>query len=400
MDNKDYISELFQKYLDDQASPDELRTLFAALESGRDHNDWENLLLPVFQAKRPETEYKSAQWEEIIEAILHPAEAVQPPAKTIRLFPVSRMAAAAVIALVITSGILLWQNHKATNGNNPATAKQDVAPIGNRAVLTLADGSTILLDSSANGLLAQQSGTQITKSTDGQITYQNPTSAIGKSANPGFNSLTTPRGGKYKLALPDGTIVWLNAATTMRYPVSFPANERKVEIKGEAYFEVAANAKSPFKVISDHQEIRVLGTEFNINAYPDEADTKTTLIQGSIQVSNQNPTSTISKSANLLPGQQAQVAANKLEVADKVDLQQVVAWKNGQLAMQNLDLKAVMRQISRWYDVEVVFEGPLPTGRFGGILDQKLYLSNIMEVLEERGIRCRLDGQKLYVSAK
>jgi ferric-dicitrate binding protein FerR (iron transport regulator) len=399
VENKEYINQLLYKYLDDQASEEEVRALFTELEGQRDQAGWEELLLPVFEAKKQVNDYNPAQWEEMISNILqHPPATVAVPAKTIRLFPFPRMVAAAVVLLVIASGMLLWRSGKMTDDRLQVTGKADIAPVGNKAVLTLADGSTVLLDSSAKGLLAQQAGMQITKSADGELMYKSVIGHQSSVISSAFNTLSTPRGGQYKLTLPDGTQVWLNAATTLRYPVHFAADERRVEMTGEAYFEVTANAKAPFKVISNGQEVKVLGTEFNVNAYTDENNIKTTLIQGSVSVTN--PTSANPTSAILRPGQQAQVNGNRVIVADNVNLEQVVAWKNGQLAMENLDLKAVMRQISRWYDVEVVYDGALPGGRFGGILDQKLYLSNIMEVLEERGVRCRLEGQKLYISAK
>jgi ferric-dicitrate binding protein FerR (iron transport regulator) len=399
VENKEYINQLLHKYLDDQASEEEVRALFTELEGQRDRAGWEELLLPVFEAKKQVNDYNPAQWEEMISNILqHPPAAIAVPAKTIRLFPFPRMVAAAVVLLVIATGVLLWRSGKMTNSSIPVIAKQDIAPVGNRAVLTLADGSTVLLDSSAKGLLAQQAGMQITKSADGELMYKSVIGHQSSVISSSFNTLSTPRGGQYKLTLPDGTQVWLNAATTLRYPVHFAADERRVEMTGEAYFEVAANAKAPFKVISNNQEVKVLGTQFNVNAYTDEESIKTTLLEGAVSVTN--PTSLNPQSAILRPGQQAQVNGNQVTVANNVNLEQVVAWKNGQLAMENLDLKAVMRQISRWYDVEVVYDGALPAGRFGGILDQKLYLSNIMEVLEERGVRCRLEGQKLYISAK
>lgn len=399
MENKAYLNELLQKYLDNQASETELQVLFSELEASRDDAEWEELLLPVFREKRPEKDYKPGEWEQIIEAILHPEPVVAAaPGKLVR-FPLPRMVAAAAAVLAVATGVLLWQNHMTGEKNSQMVAKQDVGPIGNRAVLTLADGTTVLLDSAANGLLAQQGATQITKNADGVVSY-NTASGHAAHANT-YNSLSTPRGGQFKLTLPDGTRVWLNAATTLRYPVSFTGNERKVEMTGEAYFEVAANAKTPFAVVSANQEVKVLGTAFNINAYTDESSTKTTLIQGSVRVITVPATAGAkSTDVTLLPGQQSQLSNNGLDVDKDPDMEEVMAWKNGQLDLRNLDVKALMRQISRWYDVDVVFQGPVPSGEFGGILDHKLYLSNILEVLETRGIHCKLEGKKLYVSAK
>ncbi|RXK81192.1 FecR family protein [Filimonas effusa] len=398
MENKTYLNQLLQKYLDNEASEAELQVLFSELEANRNDAEWEELLLPVFREKRPERDYKPGEWEEIIEAILHQQPAPAAPARVVR-FPLPRMVAAAAALLAIATGVLLWQNHMAGEKATQVTAKQDVGPIGNRAVLTLADGTTVLLDSAANGLLAQQGATQITKNADGAVTY-NEAAGHTTRANT-YNSLSTPRGGQFKLTLPDGTRVWLNAATTLRYPVAFSGNERRVEMTGEAYFEVASNAKAPFAVVSANQEVKVLGTAFNINAYTDEARTKTTLLQGSVRVAAL-PASPGSKSAviTLQPGQQALLNNNGLEVDNDPDMQEVLAWKNGQLDLRNLDVKALMRQLSRWYDVDVVFQGPVPTGAFGGILDHRLYLSNILEVLEARGIHCKLEGKKLYVSSR
>lgn len=395
MENKDYLKQLLDKYLDNTATASEMQALFAALQSDdSSRQDWEELLMPVFKTAKPIENYRPEEWEPVVQTVLNDKGYTAQPAKRIKLFTMPRVAAAAAVVLVGTTLIFFLNRKEAVTGK-PAIARQDVAPAGDRAMLTLADGRTVLLDSAANGILAQQGNTTITKSADGSVSYE---AGAGNAAGMAFNTLSTPRGGKYKITLPDGTLVWLNAATTLRYPVRFAANERKVEVNGEAFFDVAGNARAPFTVVSEGQEVRVLGTQFNLNAYADEADTRTTLLSGSVMIKQRKAAGTAS--AILKPGQQSQVSAAGLKMDEQADIEQVVAWKNGQLSMQNLDIKAVMRQISRWYDVDVIFEGPLPVNRFGGLLDQQLYLSNIMEVLREKGIQCRLEGKKLYVSAE
>ncbi|BAV07613.1 FecR family protein [Filimonas lacunae] len=391
MENKEYIQQLLGKYLANTASEKELHELFAALAKAPDYKEWEEMVMPVFTSQPAAPGYNPAEWEPVIQNIIQYKAA---PAKVRRIPVFARMVAAAAVVFAIGTGAYIYYQHTASKQSAQGIlAKNDIAPVGNKAVLTLADGSTVTLDNAAAGTLAKQGNVNVVKTGDNALSYTGSKATSGAMQ---YNTLRTPKGGQFQVVLPDGTKVWLNAASSIRYPVAFAANERSVEISGEAYLEVARNAAAPFKVLTAQQNIDVLGTNFNINAYNDEAAAKTTLIDGSIKINTPgSPQSYV-----LTPGQQLEVQPSGVRMNKQVDVQQVIAWKNGQLNMNNLDVKALMRQISRWYDVDIVFDGTLPQGHYGGLIDQKVYLSNIIEVLETQGIHTRLDGKELHVSAK
>lgn len=314
--------------------------------------------------------------------------------KVKKIFPrfFSRVAAA---VLVLVSGTTIYFALKTTRPDTPVETysqplTNEVVPGGNKAILTLSDGSTIILDDTKNGQVAQQGGTQITKLAKGQLVYNKADSQPAKIA---FNSLTTPRGGQFRLRLPDGSEAWLNAASSIKYPTAFTGNERKVEISGEVYFEIAHEESKPFKVNVNGIEIKVLGTHFNINAYSDEVSVKTTLLEGSIRLAKGGSVIT------LTPGQQAQIEkGDHIKVVERVDVSQVVAWKDGYFSFNRADIQTVMRQIARWYDVEVSYEKNIPERQFGGKIDRSSNISEVLKILEESKVHFRMDGKKIIVS--
>lgn len=290
-------------------------------------------------------------------------------------------AAAAVLLLAGGAGYLL---RKPAPAPAPVVAEV-VLPGGNKAVLTLADGSAVTLDSAGNRVITQ-AGTAI-RQQGGQLEYKDQ-----ENAGVGFNTLRTPRGGQFKITLGDGTKVWLNAASSLRYPTAFTTGSRMVEVTGEAYFEVAKDPEKPFLVkLSEENTITVLGTRFNVNAYTDETSINTTLLEGSVRVSVKNNTRI------LQPGQQARVtAAGDISVVP-ADTEQAIAWKNEIFNFRDADIQAVMRQLSRWYDVEVVYKGKAPVSRFQGEIQRNLPLHDVLEGLETTGIRFTLEGRKIII---
>jgi len=269
-------------------------------------------------------------------------------------------------------------------------AVHDIAPGGNRATLILANGKKILLDSASNGLIAQESGIVISKTADGQLLY---TVSSAESINPlAFNTIVTPKGGQYQVALPDGTKVWLNASSDLKFPAAFGTRGRRVELSGEAYFEVAKNALRPFKVITDKQEVEVLGTHFNINSYADEGNTKTTLLQGSVKVSS--PAFQLTKI--LRPGQQSVVSSQTIEVKT-VDIDEVMGWKNGLFIFNNENLESIMRKVSRWYNVTVEYQDEsVKSDAFGGSVSRFGNVSEILRMLEITGnVRFKITPEKI-----
>ncbi|GAA4311892.1 DUF4974 domain-containing protein [Mucilaginibacter gynuensis] len=270
----------------------------------------------------------------------------------------------------------------------------DINPGGNKAVLTLANGKKIVLDDIAKGEIAKQGSVSISKTADGRIVY---TAAAGDATGEiSQNVFSTPKGGQYQVVLPDGTTVLLNAASSLTYPSAFTGNQRLVTLTGEAYFEVTKNKAMPFRVKTGLQTVEVLGTHFNINAYPDESVITTTLAEGSVKVSVPY------QSVIIIPGQQA--VAGKTAVATiakhTIDLDKELAWKNGVFSFENDDIRSVMRQIARWYDVNVAYEGVFPADGFNGEISRDSKLSEVIKILEYNNVDIALDGKNMKVSYK
>ncbi len=297
-------------------------------------------------------------------------------------------AAAAVLGIVAAASVWLMKPVPEKLPPSQTTA-QTVQPAGNKAVLTLGDGSHITLDSAANGQLARQGQTSVLKSGAGQLQYDQQ----GGDATVQFNTLSTPRGGQFQLVLPDGSKVWLNAASSIRFPTAFKGAERRVELQGEAYFEIARNQKMPFRVTTANDlTITVLGTHFNVMAYADESSLKTTLLEGSVQLNRGGATQL------LRPGQEGRLhkQSGALSVA-AADVEEAIAWKNGIFQFEHADIAAIARQLARWYDVEVVIAGPLPQKNFVGVMSRNAPLESVLKVLGSTGVQFKLEGRRLIV---
>lgn len=323
-------------------------------------------------------------------------------APVVRMHPLKKPGIAAAVLIIVTAAMYWWLKPLPSQPL-PPIAKTDVAPGGNKAVLTLADGRQIVLNDMANGTLASQDGVQILKADSGQLVYL-PAEASAKAGVPSpsnWNTLATPRGGQFQLSLPDGTKVWLNAGSSIRYPVVFNSVERKVEITGEAYFEVVKDTKKPFLVNIPGGTVEVLGTHFNVNAYDDEEAVRTTLLEGSVKMrqwSMVNGQIKTESEAKLKPGEEAVMADNSpLTIHHSPDVEQAVAWLHGELSMKYIDVAAFMRQVSRWYDVDVVFEGEVPKMSFSGSLSKMVNLSLIVKALNDNGLHVSLVNGKLIV---
>jgi transmembrane sensor len=312
--------------------------------------------------------------------------------KTIPLW--RKYAVAASVVLILSVGSLYFFNQKQqeTKIEEPQAKrfKNDVNPGGNKAMLTLADGSKISLDDVANGKVAQQSGIVISKTADGQLVYHVDNKTASSKA-PQYNTVSTPRGGQYQLVLPDGTRVWLNAASKLKFPSSFAQlADRKVELSGEAYFEVTKDRKRPFKVEAASQEVVVLGTHFNVDAYAGGSATKTTLLEGRVKLRYN------AKDYMLSPGQQA-VVGTVVRIGE-VDTEEVIAWKNGNFSFADSDIKTVMTALERWYDIEVVYEGSTTSVGFNAEISKEKTLIQVLKALEKTGnVRFRIEGRRVIV---
>jgi Fe2+-dicitrate sensor, membrane component len=326
--------------------------------------------------------------------------------------PVIRLAwwrYAAVFVLLAGAVAWLWLKKAPDQPGSELVSLQthsiDIAPGTNRATLTLADGTSILLDSTHTGTLAMQGNARIEKAADGEVVYNVQGSNAGTIM---MNTMSTPRGGQYRLTLPDGSKVWLNAASSITYPTAFTGKDREVAVTGEAYFEVARNTAHPFIVKKGAASVMVLGTHFNVNAYDDEASLKVTLLEGSVKVMNQ-PASGDLQSAVLKPGEQAvltrdarqadsTVVKAALLVNNNADVAAAVAWKNGIFNFHKASLQEVMRQLSRWYDVEVIYQKGIPHMEFGGEMGRDLTLSQVLQGFADMEVHFRIeDGKRLIV---
>ena len=312
-------------------------------------------------------------------------------------------AAAAVLVMAGAAGYYWLLNKPKTDAGGPVAVKvkpKDLPPGKDAAVLTLADGKKIILDS-ASGTITQQ-GNVTVLNIKGQLSYAATAKEQGNSEVV-YNTVTTARGNQYQLVLADGSKVWLNSASSLRFPTSFTGKSREVELDGEGYFEVSKNAAKPFHVKTRTQDIEVLGTHFNVNGYKDEEVIKTTLLEGKVRVKSAGSLQTsdlrLPTSVILQPGQQAIASNNStsIHVTDDIDIDQVMAWKNGWFEFDNTDLKMIMRQVSRWYDVDIVYETKTGNEKYGGRISRNINLSNIVKMLEGYGLHFRLEGKRLIV---
>lgn len=315
---------------------------------------------------------------------------------------------AAIILLVIGAGFYYFLTNNSNPENRMVAGQTDIQPGREGAVLTLADGSQVVLDSLSEGRIAAQNGASI-EVQEGQLVYLPAQHKVGQDA---YNTVTTNNGRQYGLTLPDGSKVWLNAASTIRYPTVFNGKERQVEVTGEAYFEIAKNANQPFFVkINNRSMVEVLGTSFNINAYENEPRMLTTLVEGRVRVRNGTKSgeaiSTSNNSVILQPGQQAQLTnglatptnkSTQVEVINNLDIDKVIAWKNGIFDFRGALLEEVMRQLERWYDIEVVYARDIPNIQFGGKIRRDASLGDVLDGLKGTGVNFKIEtGRKVIV---
>ena len=322
------------------------------------------------------------------------------PVHRIHLLRTAWFRYAAAVLVLIATGIVLWFSNQQHTVDKPVASGEvepDIQPHRGAALLTLADGRTIVLDSAANGELASQGGAQIVKLDNGQLQYI-PGNAAAANGEVLYNTISTPAGTQYQLTLSDGTRVWLNVASSITYPTVFSGKQRSVKVTGEAYFEVAKNKDRPFVAEVNNQfSIQVLGTAFNVKAYGNENNYKTTLLEGSVQITNHTgPANPVL----LKPGEQAQVnQAGNIAVVKNVDQEKVIAWKNGLFNFNNASLDEVMREIARWYDIEVVYEPHIPHLEFVGKISRDLSLSQVLNGLKGTGFNFRItEGRKLIIT--
>lgn len=390
------LDYLFNGYYNGTATQAELDELFEIINSSATdaelasliHQAWERLddNGPLFDHSKS---------EDMLSKILRTNNElpVPPPAKHNNL-PWKKLGVAASLLFLVSFGAYIYNNQKRQIVTKKSIAKtrpkNDVLPGGNKAILTLANGKTITLDSAQNGLLAQQGNTKVNKTRNGQLVYVANNNADAQVSV--INTISTPRGGQYQLVLSDGSKVCLNSESSVSFPTRFTGKTRDVTITGEAYFEVAKNAKMPFRVKSDNTTVEVLGTHFNIMAYNDEAEMKTTLLEGSVKISNGTA------SGILKPGQQALLnKAGRLKVLSDVDVDDEIAWKDGIFQFRDAGIDAIMRQAARWYDVEVAYEGKIPQREFTGRISRNVKASELMNMLGYAGVKSKIEDKRITI---
>ncbi|MBO9631572.1 MAG: FecR domain-containing protein [Chitinophagaceae bacterium] len=390
------LQELVDKYLSGSLDLKEAHILHQLLGDPQQEEELKTLMMDHLERiatidyHYPETGSRIMQ---AVESRLFGSE-VMPgpvPAPVVPFFRRSWIRYAASVMVIVGLGTYFLFRFQPGSGTTPqkelpaAPLARDIAPGKAGAVLTLSDGRQLLLDSLGNGLIAEQSGTTATLR-EGRLIYS---SGKEEKVKPQYNIMSTPRGRQFQLTLPDGTRVWLNAESSIRFPISFSEKERQVEITGEAYFEVTKNAHAPFNVtVPGKAEIVVLGTSFNINAYSNESSLNTTLIDGKVKVNGKV----------LNPGQQIRTGTGE-SIVGQADLEKVLAWKNGLFNFNNASLPEVMRQLERWYDIEVVYEKQIPVIEFGGEMSKEMTLVNLLETLKASNVHFRLeDNRRLIVT--
>ncbi|WP_316794480.1 FecR family protein [Pedobacter frigoris] len=384
MSDFDKQEELLEKYKNGLCTPQE--------EALVEH--WYNTQSALTKDMLPEPSYVSSR-DEIREAIsLKIEENKRQGEKPIRIIRIKSLLVAASLFLLTVVGVYYFVYSTSADKEQYALKnKPDIKPGRNKAYLTLSNGKRIELSDSTIGTLAMQSGVQITKTADGQLIYKVTGEDAADSDKP--NLLEAPKGGQYQIVLIDGTKVWLNSSSVLKYPARFSGSERKVELIGEAYFEVAKNKKQPFRIISGDQEIEVLGTHFNVNAYTDEENIKTTLIEGSVKV-YQTANKEIAKI--LKPGQQSVLQLGTFDI-NNVDTEEAVAWKNGYFIFENDDINLIMRKLARWYDIEVVNKGANNNKtKIMGAIARNTNLSEVLQLFEETGkFKFKMEGRRITI---
>ncbi|ATL47002.1 iron dicitrate transport regulator FecR [Chitinophaga caeni] len=377
--DKIYLRQVLERYETGRATPEEIHFV----EVYMDYLD--ELHKDVDPLHNLGAEGKPGIEQEIKERLFESIHNTPVPVINIHRRPRFTWQAAAAIIFVILGAATTWILYNQYNKHPSIVAMEDVGPGAERAVLKLGNGRVIMLDTSRGNIV--QSGGLTVANDSGILNYQ------GKAAVAEYHTLSVPRGGQYKLQLPDGTDVWLNAASSITYPTFFDGSERLVKVTGEVYFEVAQMAGKPFRVKSPNgSDIQVLGTRFNINSYADEPTLKATLLEGAIRFN------TATEHQVMKPGQQAILnKSGSLEILSNVNTEAVTAWRKGYFYFDATDLQTVMRQIARWYDVTVTYEGEVPDMKFSGEISKSNNISLVLEMLKANNIRFEIKGRKIIV---
>lgn len=380
----DRLAILWNKYLSDRMSEAERIEFQTLATDPAYHMVLDELVQSVFE-QHPDRKEETDK-ERIFQQVMQAAANRQAPPRTV--FFRSGWWAAAAVLLLLAVVTYFWKNSPRHTDIAISAPAKDIPSGKNGAILTLANGSQISLDTFKNAIVALQGGVTA-KVVNGALVYE------GKGDAVAYNTMRTPKGRQFMVTLPDGTQVWLNAASSIRYPTSFTGKHRSVEVTGEAYFEVAKHSEKPFSVhVNGKAEVAVLGTHFNINAYDNEKSIHTTLLEGSVKVSTKQSASQVI----LKPGEQAELNGT-IKINKNIDIEKIMAWKNGLIYFEGATFDEIMRQLERWYDIEVVYENnKIPNKRLGGKMTRGVPLNILLKQLSGMGIRCKLNERTLMIS--
>jgi hypothetical protein len=402
--NQNKLEELLRLFVDGGISREEYDQLFNYIGSNPDDEELNTAIDIVFSKSKRFNSLKTEDREQIFQNIIrnkHFESEIQYEIERVPKFAARlwyQLGIAASILMLLTTGLYFYTNRTPVQKVAVKMAEpkvQVIAPGDDKAILTLSDGSKIILEDAKNGILANQAGVSIQKTSDGKLLYSFSNSAINVTPESEdkilYNKIETPVGGKYQVNLPDGSKVWLNSSSSLRFSALFNGDTREVELSGEAYFDVSKNKSKPFKVITKDQIVEVLGTQFNINSYSDEGSIKTTLIEGSVKIIYKD------KVVLLSPGQQFQPKESMSKVVE-ADTEEVVAWKDGYFVFKNEDIRSIMRKLSRWYNVEVNYNGNIPEVGFGGNISRSKDISEVLDVLQlTNAVHFKVEGRRITV---
>jgi transmembrane sensor len=386
MITKNEFLALYQKYINGQCTPMEKELLDSYSDEMKlQGDDWTDDLAD-------EQDVRNRIWQKLNDS-----------RKVVEIAPRKKanyrwMAAAAVLLIALFAGLFFIKGEKPKQQTVTGLAKnkqQQIVPGSNKAYLTLANGANIILDDAKNGEIAAKTGIKVSKTANGVLVYhftKTSPEAVA-SAAPEFNTITTPRGGQYKVELVDGTKVWLNAASSLRFPQAFTGTDRQVELTGEAYFEVAKNKEKPFIVKANGTQVQVLGTHFNVNAYSDNNNITTTLLEGSVRMSN------ASSAVMLVPGQQGSAGGNGSAIkVSKADTEENMAWINGFFVFHDESIVNVMKQVSRWYDVDIEYRDNVQQNEFGGTISRYKNINELLNNMQlTRTIHYKIEGRRVII---
>lgn len=379
-------SVLILKYLNEELTESESAELNAWIKADPAHEQLFQELTNESEIRKELAIMDAFSVEEAKQAFLNKLKPVPMKRRNLKWYY-----AAASVVVLLALGLLLRNSSPETEA--PLNIVEElkkaelITPATDKAILTMADGQKIEISPSTSGLISKQDKVDLVAE-DGEIRY-NVQGAVDKMQ---YNTLTTPKGGQYKLILEDGTKLWINAASSITFPVAFIGNERKVVLHGEGYFEVAPDAKRPFRVEMDHGMVEAIGTAFNVNSYEDDPISKTTLIEGKVRVQSNK------EDIILIPGQQANIStAGDIKKITDVDTDAELAWKNGQFVFKSATVPEIMKQLSRWYDIDVKFQQESPKDKFSGIVNRSGNLSEVLRILNEGGIRFKINNRTIII---